>query len=453
MKEHERIWSSILDRIATHVSTPCYDIYFSKLSPVTVKDGKLILSTSMPSVKNGIMKNFIASLNLAIRESLEKIEGAVIILESEIPQYLDEEARPIEDKREEFSPSMKKITFHKDFTFDTFVIGDSNKYAAAAARAVAEHPGTNLNPLFIYGKPGLGKTHILHAIGNEILRNSPSLRVYYTTAENFTNDLIYSLRNSNNNELMKQFHDKYRNLDVLMIDDVQFLANKTSSMESLFYIFNDLYNAEKQIILSSDRPAKELVGIEDRLTSRFASGVIADIQPPSFETRVAILQKKAYQYKINVSQEVIEYIADKEKYNIRLMEGMLKTVGYYASLNNRSADTVEFVMEALRDSSNNQSNEISISTIVDVTCEYFGIKKADICGKKKTKELVEPRQLAMYIVTYILPDIPLATIGQFFGGRDHTTVIHARDKIQQKIIENSVYKKKVEDIKNLVLNR
>ncbi|HCJ01818.1 MAG TPA: chromosomal replication initiator protein DnaA [Clostridiales bacterium] len=452
MKDCEKIWSSLLDRIATLVSAVCYEIYFSKLKPVTVKDGKLILSAPMPSIKNGIMKNFAAPLNMAVRESMEKIDGVVIILDSEITQYIEEESKP-EEKKEEFSPYIKKITFQKNFTFDNFVIGDSNKYAAAAARAVSENPGTNLNPLFIYGKPGLGKTHILHAIGNEILRKNPDLRVYYTTAENFTSDLIYTIRNSNNPELAKQFREKYRDLDVLMIDDVQFLANKNASQESLFHIFNDLYTAEKQIILSSDRPVKELTYIEDRLTSRFASGVVADIQPPAFETRVAILQKKAYQYKIDVSPEVINYIAEKEKYNIRLMEGMLKTVGYFAALNNRSADSVEFLMEALRDSSANQSTEITISKITEVTCEYFGIKQSDICGKKKTKELVEPRQMAMYLVTTILPEIPLASIGQYFGGRDHTTVIHARDKIQQKITEDIVYKKRVEDIKNLVLNK
>lgn len=452
MNNCEKIWSSVLDRIATLVSTVCYEIYFSKLKAVTVQDGKLILAAPMPSIKNGILKNFSAPLTMAIRESMEKIDGAVIILENEISDYLEEEEKQ-EEKKEEFNPSMKKIVFQKNFTFDNFVIGDSNKYAAAAARAVAEHPGTNLNPLFIYGKPGLGKTHILHAIGNEILRNNPELRVYYTTAENFTNDLIYSIRNSNNAELSKQFREKYRNLDVLMIDDVQFLANKNSSQESLFHIFNDLYTAEKQIILSSDRPVKELTYIEDRLTSRFASGVVADIQPPAFETRVAILQKKAYQYKIDVSPEVINYIAEREQSNIRLLEGMLKTVGYFAALNNRSADSIEFVTEALRDSSNNQSNEITISKIVSVTCDYFSIKQADICGKKKTKELVEPRQMAMYLVTSILPEVPLASIGQFFGGRDHTTVIHARDKIQQKITEDALYKKRVEDIKNLVLNK
>ena len=452
MKDCEKIWSSLLDRIATLVSAVCYEIYFSKLKPVTLKDGKLILAAPMPSIKNGIMKNVAAPLNMAVRESMEKIDGVVIILENEITQYIEEESKP-EEKKEEFSPYIKKITFQKNFTFDNFVIGDSNKYAAAAARAVSENPGTNLNPLFIYGKPGLGKTHILHAIGNEILRKNPDLRVYYTTAENFTSDLIYTIRNSNNPELAKQFREKYRDLDVLMIDDVQFLANKNASQESLFHIFNDLYTAEKQIILSSDRPVKELTYIEDRLTSRFASGVVADIQPPAFETRVAILQKKAYQYKIDVSPEVINYIAEKEKYNIRLMEGMLKTVGYFAALNNRSADSVEFLMEALRDSSANQSTEITISKITEVTCEYFGIKQSDICGKKKTKELVEPRQMAMYLVTTILPEIPLASIGQYFGGRDHTTVIHARDKIQQKITEDIVYKKRVEDIKNLVLNK
>ena len=198
---------------------------------------------------------------------------------------------------------------------------------------------------------------------------------------------------------------------------------------------------------------KELTIIDERLSSRFASGVVADIQPPSFETRVAILQKKAYQYKISVTPDVINYIAEREKYNIRLMEGMLKTVGYFASLNNRVADSIEFVTEALRESSSAPSNDISLEKITKVTCEYFGIKQSDICGKKKTKELVEPRQMAMYLVTSILPEIPLATIGQFFGGRDHTTVIHARDQIQQRITEDGIYKKRVEDIKNLVLNK
>lgn len=451
MNTIEKIWSNILDRIAVLVSAPCYEIYFSRLKPVALKDDKLILMTEYSSVKNGIMKNLSAELNMAIRESMEKIEGVVIILKDELSSYVSSDEVP--KKKEEFVPSIQKIVFQKNYTFDNFVIGDSNKYAAAAARAVAEAPGTSLNPLFIYGMPGLGKTHILHAIGNEILRNHPDMRVYYTTAENFTNDLIYSIRNSNNAELARQFREKYRNLDVLMIDDVQFLANKTSSQESLFHVFNDLYTAEKQIILSSDRPVKELTYIEDRLTSRFASGVVADIQPPSFETRVAILQKKAFHYKIDVTPEVINYIAEKEKYNIRLMEGMLKTVGYFASLNNRPADSIEFVMEALRDSSSNQSNEVNMNKIVEITCDYFGVKFADVCGKKKTKELVEPRQLAMYLITVILPEIPLATIGQFFGGRDHTTVIHARDKLQQKIADDANAKKKAEDIKNLVYNR
>jgi len=454
MKDYEIIWSEILEKLMSKVSSPCYDIYFSKLKAIAVKDGKLILSSPKTSIRNGIMKNFESSLNMALRESMAKVEGIVIVLESELDEYIETDTAP-EVKKEEFTPTMTKITFQKDFTFDNFVIGDSNKYAAAAARAVAENPGGNLNPLFIYGKPGLGKTHILHAIGNEILRLNPELRVYYTTAENYMADLIYTIRNSNNNELTKQFRDKYRNLDVLMIDDVQFIAKSNSTQDSLFHTFNDLYTEGKQIILSSDRPVKELSYLEDRLTSRFASGVVADIQPHSFETRVAILQKKAYQFKIDVSPEVINYIADKEKFNVRLMEGMLKTVVYYASLNGRTADSIELVMEALRDSKTNSSgeNEITIKKITEITCEYFGIKQADVCGKKKTKELVEPRQLAMYLVTSFLPEIPLATIGQFFGGRDHTTVIHARDKIQHRATEDEYYAKKIEDIRRLILNK
>jgi len=449
MKDYEKIWANIMDRVAVLVSTAAFDIYFQKIKPVALKDGKLILMTD-PSVRNSVKKNFFAELNMAIRESMEKIEGVVIITKDELSSYVED---GVADSKEEFVPSIKKISFQKNYTFDTFVIGDSNKYAAAAAKAVADAPGTNLNPLFIYGMPGLGKTHILHAIGNEILRKNPDLRVYYTTAENFTNDLIYSIRNSNNTELVRQFREKYRNLDVLMVDDVQFLAGKNSSQESLFHVFNDLFTAEKQIILSSDRPIKELTYIEDRLTSRFASGIVADIQPPSFETRVAILQKKAFHYKIDVSPEVINFLAEREKYNIRLLEGMLKTVGYFASLNNRTADSIEFVMEALRESSGSQSTDITMQKIVEVTCEYFHVKFQDVCGKKKTKELVEPRQMAMYLITVMLPEIPLATIGQFFSGRDHTTVIHARDKMQQKTAEDALSKKRAEDIKNLVFNK
>ena len=449
MKDYEKIWANIMDRVAVLVSTAAFDIYFQKIKPVALKDGKLILMTD-PSVRNSVKKNFFAELNMAIRESMEKIEGVVIITKDELSSYVED---GVADSKEEFVPSIKKISFQKNYTFDTFVIGDSNKYAAAAAKAVADAPGTNLNPLFIYGMPGLGKTHILHAIGNEILRKNPDLRVYYTTAENFTNDLIYSIRNSNNTELVRQFREKYRNLDVLMVDDVQFLAGKNSSQESLFHVFNDLFTAEKQIILSSDRPIKELTYIEDRLTSRFASGIVADIQPPSFETRVAILQKKAFHYKIDVSPEVINFLAEREKYNIRLLEGMLKTVGYFASLNNRPADSIEFVMEALRESSGSQSTDITMQKIVEVTCEYFHVKFQDVCGKKKTKELVEPRQMAMYLITVMLPEIPLATIGQFFSGRDHTTVIHARDKMQQKTAEDALSKKRAEDIKNLVFNK
>ena len=440
-----------MDKLSGLVSLASYDLYFCGLKPVGIKDGILLLSTPFTSTKNTIEKSFIDEMKMAVRVSMVPIDGFKIILEKDVSSYIEEEEKT--EEKEEFKTSIQKIVFQKNYTFDSFVIGDSNKYAAAAAKAVADAPGTNLNPLFIYGMPGLGKTHILHAIGNEILRNNPSLKVYYTTAENFTNDLIYTIRNSNNTELNKQFNEKYRNLDVLMLDDVQFLAGKSSTQESLFHVFNDLYTSGKQIIVSSDRPIKELTNLQDRLTSRFASGIVADIQPPSFETRVAILQKKAYHYKIDVAPEVINYLAEKEKYNVRLLEGMLKTVGYFASLNNRAADSVEFAKEALRDSSGNQESEVTMQKIVDITCDYFGIKTQDICSKKKTKELVEPRQLAMYLITVMLPEIPLATIGQFFGGRDHTTVIHARDKMQTQITENEGYKKKSEDIKSLIFNK
>ena len=340
----------------------------------------------------------------------------------------------------------------KEYTFDNFVVGAYNRIAYEASMAVVENPGTMYNPMFIYSRPGLGKTHLLNAVGNELKKTRPELKVLYITAENFTNDYIFSIRNSKNADVMQNFNNKYRSQDVLLIDDVQFFEKAEKTQEALFHIFNDLYDRHKQIILSSDRPVKNLTFLEERLASRFAAGITVDIGFPSLEDRIAILQKKAQNLKMNVSQEVLYYLADAERNNIRILEGMLKTVHLFSKLNKHDADSVAFAKEALRDSVITADDNITVQTVADVCCNYFHIKPEDLTGKRRNKEFVVPRQYAMYIVTLVLPSTPLTAIGEYFN-RDHSTVISARDKIGRMYQTDSETKRIVEDIKNLVLNQ
>lgn len=443
-------WADIMDRLSINVSSAAYEIYFVPLRPLTSIENKLLLVVPRASQKNVLEKSYIPAIKKAMTECNSYFTDVSIILESEADKFyitVSDNSSATAESTEETS-----IPFIKSYTFDNFVVGDGNQMAAAAAMAVSENPGTIINPLFIHSRPGLGKTHILHAIGNALLADKPSLKVLYTTAENFTNDYIYSIRHSKNADVMRNFNNKYRSQDVLMIDDVQFFEKGEKTQEALFHIFNDLYSSNKQIILSSDRPVKNLAFLDDRLSSRFASGIIADIQPPNFETRVAILEKKALSYKINISREVIYYLAEKEQQNIRILEGMLKTVGLFSSLNQKPANSVELAKEALRDSAITADDNITINSITETCCTYFNVKKEDITGKRRTKDIVEPRQFAMYIITVLLPNTPLATIGEYFS-RDHTTVINARDKIGRLANVDARVKVVIEDLKNLVTNK
>ncbi|NCA67636.1 MAG: chromosomal replication initiator protein DnaA, partial [Clostridia bacterium] len=442
--------ADIMDRLSINISSAAYEIYFVPLRPLTSIENKLLLVVPRASQKNVLEKSYIPAIKKAMAECNSFFTDVSIILESEADKYYisvaDNSALTAESSED------TSIPFIKSYTFDNFVIGDSNQMAAAAAAAVAETPGTIINPLFIHSRPGLGKTHILHAIGNSLRVNKPALKVLYTTAENFTNDYIYSIRHSKNADVMRNFNNKYRSQDVLMIDDVQFFEKGEKTQEALFHIFNDLYSANKQIILSSDRPVKNLAFLDERLSSRFASGIIADIQPPNFETRVAILEKKALSYKINISRDVIYYLAEKEQQNIRILEGMLKTVSLFSTLNQKPANSVDLAKEALRDSAITAGDNITINSITEVCCAYFNVKKEDITGKRRTKDIVEPRQFAMYVITMLLPNTPLATIGEYFG-RDHTTVINARDKIGRLSNEDTRIKTIIGDLKNLVINK
>jgi chromosomal replication initiator protein len=327
------------------------------------------------------------------------------------------------------------------YTFETFVTGESNRFARAAAIAVAEAPAKAYNPLFIYGDSGLGKTHLLHAIGAYSRELFPNIRVRYVSSEEFTNDFINSIRD----DKATSFQRRYRDLDVLLIDDIQFLENKERTQEEFFHTFNTLHNAKKQIVISSDRSPKQLTTLEDRLRSRFAWGFTIDVQPPELETRIAILRKKAAQDRLNAPDDVLEFIASKISTNIRELEGALIRVTAFASLNRQSVDMglAEIVLKDLMPSESNP--EITAATIMAQTAAFFKLTLEDLCGTSRSRALVEARQIAMYLCRE-LTDLSLPKIGQTFGGRDHTTVMHADRKIRELMAERRALYNHVNEI-------
>jgi chromosomal replication initiator protein len=398
---------------------------------------------------NAFVKDIIdVRLRNAITESLaavlnEKINFAVTVDESlELPDapetisnIQNTSGGDVEIRREEFEKLPGSDALNPRYIFETFVIGASNRFAHAAALAVSEAPAKAYNPLFIYGESGLGKTHLLHAIGAYAKELYPNVRVKYVSSEEFTNDFINSIRDDKSNSFQK----RYRDLDILLIDDIQFLENKERTQEEFFHTFNTLYNANKQIVISSDRPPKQLTTLEDRLRSRFEWGLITDIQPPELETRIAILRKKAAQERLNAPDDVLEYIASKIFTNIRELEGALIRITAFASLNRQPVDMTlaEIVLKDLIP--NNTPSSINATTIMAQTAAYFSLSVDDLCGTSRSRVLVNARQIAMYLCRE-LTELSLPKIGQQFGGRDHTTVMHADRKIRELMAERrSIY--------------
>jgi chromosomal replication initiator protein len=326
--------------------------------------------------------------------------------------------------------------------FDTFVIGAGNRFAHAASLAVAEAPAKAYNPLFLYGGVGLGKTHLMHAIGHYVLESNPNAKVVYISSEKFTNEFINAIRDNQTVD----FRNKYRNVDVLLIDDIQFLAGKEQTQEEFFHTFNTLHEENKQIIISSDRPPKEIPTLEDRLRSRFEWGLITDIQPPDYETRIAILRKKAKAEALDIPNDVISYIANKIDTNIRELEGALIRVVAYSSLINRDL-SAELAAEALKDIiPTNKPRQLTIADIQKTVGEHFDMRLEDFKAKKRTKAIAFPRQIAMYLARE-LTDFSLPKIGDEFGGRDHTTVIHAHEKIAKELQSDFSLRQTVETLK------
>lgn len=448
MQELQIMWERVLSKLEMMTTAVSFDLWIRPLEVLEFKDyNTLILVASSTTAKNQLLKNHKIQLQNAINEVFNDNINFEILDQNEKDEYIKTNT-PAKNQKVEEKGNKTNSNFNEKYTFDNFVVGKSNQFVYAAAKSVAENPGQKFNPLFIYGGVGLGKTHLLHAIGNYIKSAYPDKKIMYATCEKFTNDYIESLR-ANKDMANFEFREKYRNLDVLMIDDIQFISNKTSTQEEFFHTFNDLYQRQKQIIIASDRPPKEIATLEERLRSRFTSGLIQDIQTPDFETRVAILRKKAQQEKYSIDDEVINFIAEKIDTNIREMEGILSKVFFFATLLGKKSATLEEAYEAMKENMDEIKEGLSPDMVIDTVCKYFNISKNDIVGKKKNKEIVEPRMICIYLICELL-DLPLVAIGKKFGDRDHTTIMHARDKITEQIKTNNKIKVYITDIKDLL---
>lgn len=443
-----QLWEKTLNIIKGEMSEVSFNTWIKSCEPLSIDDDTIKISVPNSFTQDILEKRYkdlIANSIKSICSKLYKIEFQIL---SDIKT--DETAiTNNEKKKEQVNNTSNKIivndemstTLNPKYTFDSFVIGNSNRFAHAACLAVAESPAKAYNPLFIYGGVGLGKTHLMHAIGHYMLQNNPNIKVEYVSSEKFTNELINAIKHDKNEE----FRNKYRKVDVLLIDDIQFIAGKEGTQEEFFHTFNALHDANKQIILSSDRPPKEIPTLEDRLRSRFEWGLIADIQEPDFETRMAILKKKADVEKLNVPNDVMVYIATKIKSNIRELEGALIRIVAYSSLTNREV-SVDLASEALKDIiSKKQGKHITINMIQDIVSSYFNLSIDDLKSQRRTRNIAYPRQIAMYL-SRKLTDMSLPKIGEEFGGRDHTTVIHAYEKISENLNNDETLKNTIESI-------
>ena len=419
----------------------------------------LIGTTLLVAVPNELTREVLQSqlkspLNDALRDVFREEIQCAFVIDPELTPIIEEEPEeaPEESAQREQAPSPTPPSNSHEFgrlnpkyIFDTFVIGSSNRFAHAAAVAVAEAPAKAYNPLFIYGDSGLGKTHLLHAIGHYARHLYTGIRVRYVNSEEFTNDFINSIRDDEGTS----FKQTYRNVDILLIDDIQFLSGKDRTQEEFFHTFNALHNHNKQVVITSDLPPKQLSGFEERMRSRFEWGLLTDIQPPELETRIAILRKKAISEGMSAPDEVLEYIASKISTNIRELEGALIRVTAFASLNRQAVDEnlAEIVLKDLI--SDDGAQEITSSLIMAQTAEYFNITLDDLCSKSRTRTLVTARQIAMYLCRE-LTDMSLPKIGQELGGRDHTTVIHADRKIRELMAERRAIYNQVTELTNRI---
>ena len=446
--DNNKLWDEFLKIIKEKISTLSYQTWFEDTYLYSIKDNVATVVVPMAFHQKHLVDNY----SDLIAETFTGITGNDYVFEFKLKSDLEEEEANLNDISDEENNDISSIdaNLNPDYRFDSFIVGESNKFAFTAARAVAEQPGKSYNPLFLYGKSGLGKTHLMHSIGNYILENT-HLKVLYISSDKFVNDYINAVRNNDKNNFDKidVFKNKYRNIDVLMIDDIQFLGSATKGQEEFFHTFNELYNLNKQIIIASDRSVDDLKMLENRLLTRFNWGLTANITPPDFSLRVNIIRDKiAYQESAeDVPDEVIEYIANNFDSDVRQLEGAITRVFAYCLMMNRGVITLDMAVDALKDKLTDRSVfKNDIHRIQRVVCDYYKISLDDIKGNKRSLNINYPRQVAIYLCR-ILTTESFPKIGSYFGGRDHSTIINAYQKIENDLKNNQQLVAVVEELK------
>jgi chromosomal replication initiator protein len=442
-----RIWNKALESLQKELNPHVYERWLTPIIPLEWGEGVLNLGVPDEFFKNWIQDHYGNMIHFALKDA-SGVEGARAefqVVKTEAPVSVPEQTM-----RGTFAPSARftaspsqpaqDSALNPKYTFEAFVVGPSNRFAQAASMAVAESPAKAYNPLFIYGPVGLGKTHLMQAIGQEVLKRNPSSRVLYITSEKFTNELINAIKTGTT----LKFREKYRSVDCLLIDDIHFIAGKEATMEEFFHTFNSLYDAHKQIVVSSDKPPKDINHLEERLVSRFEWGLVTDIQPPDFETRTAILRKKAERENLFIPDSVTFFIADRIKSNIRELEGALIRVVAYSKLVGKDVDE-SVAVEVLKDLIVESQKKITVDLIQRKVAEYFEIRPSEMAAKRRSKNVVYPRHLAMYL-SREMTGLSLPEIGEQFGGKDHTTVLHAYEKIKKDIKKDQKAKSLVDKL-------
>uniref|UniRef100_A0A7C4M1M2 Chromosomal replication initiator protein DnaA n=1 Tax=candidate division CPR3 bacterium TaxID=2268181 RepID=A0A7C4M1M2_UNCC3 len=450
-----QIWTTCLGELEVLLSKANFTTWFKDTSIINIEKNTITIGTPNAFTKEWLEKKYHNQIIETIKKQIKEIEKVEYIIGTKKEDSLAEKKSKgsinsnIENIREKINnekdDDKNTVFLNEKYCFDSFVVGESNRLAHAAAMAVSKNPGITYNPLFIYGGVGLGKTHLMQAIGNEIRKKDKKKNIIYTTCEKFTNEFISLVRKGKG----EQFNNNYRNVDVLMIDDIQFLAGKNGTQEVFFHTFNELHSKSKQIVLTSDRPPKAISALEDRLVSRFEWGMLADVNPPDIETRIAILEKKAIEKNINIDNEITHFVAKNIQNNIRELEGALNRIIAYAELNNIEP-TINDVKRVLGEPSySNKQRSINSKDLMKIVADFYDISLDQLLGQKRNKELVYPRQITAYLLREEL-SLSFPKIGKELGGKDHTTIMHACNKIEDEMKNNSILKNEISNLKEKI---
>jgi chromosomal replication initiator protein len=430
MNSAAAVWTKVLSLLEGEMTSTTIKTWFDDVQAVSLEENRFILCSNDPLNRDVIRQRYLPAVQKALRELFSADFEVLILGEDELSSFSES------DKDSDFLPGTE------EYTFERFVVGSSNKFAHAAAHQVADAPGKSYNPLFIYGESGLGKTHLLYAIAHTVHKNHPEYRIVYIKGDTFTNELIQAIREGRNQE----FREKYRGADIFLMDDVQFIAGRDSTQEEMFHTFNTLYESKKQIVFTSDRPPKEMMRLEDRLKTRFEWGLLVDIQPPDYETRMAIIKNKAIRMGVELPEPVLQYIAENITANVRQIEGTVNKIMALRELEGNNVDS-STVVRAVRDMFKDKSDILpSSDVIIREVCKFYGIEENALRGQSRVKDTAVARQVAMYLIR-AQTNLSLNDIGREFGNRDHTTVLHAIKRVEERMKDDADLREIIKDIK------